>query len=190
MMRVGWARDSAEANRAVDRSESKFCRTDAEKTIPDMLESLLVSSSHFLTLRIATGQNLMYAATLSRRNADRGVRFLKMPAKALEMRDLAVRVVQARGVWRIDPHVLIYDDDYFGWNFVIAYERPELLGQGAIERITIWVDAVAVRKPAYTTEMALGIQWSPGRVDLFRYKSGSWQLALEQYARFGTAPMP
>jgi len=115
---------------------------------------------------------------------------LKVPAKALEMRDLAVRVVQARGVWRIDPHVLIYDDDYFGWNFVIAYERPELPEQGAIERITIWVDAVAVRKPAYSTEMALGIQWSPGRVDLFRYKSGPWQVALEKYARFGTAPMP
>ena len=115
---------------------------------------------------------------------------MKIPSKALEMRDLALRVVQARGVWRNDPHVLIYDDDYFGWNFVLAYERPELPGQGAIERITIWVDAVAVRKPAYTTEMALGIQWSPGRVDLFGYKSGSWQLALEQYARSGTAPMP
>ena len=115
---------------------------------------------------------------------------MKTPAKALEMRDLALGVVKARGVWRIDPHMLVYDDDCFGWDFVIAYERQELLGSGSTERITIWVDAAAVRKPTYTTEMALGIQWSPSRVDLFRYKSGLWQRALEQYARLGTAPMP
>jgi hypothetical protein len=114
---------------------------------------------------------------------------LKIPSKALEMRDLALRVVHARGVWRNDPHVLIYDDDSFGWNFVLAYERPELPGQRTVERITIWVDAVAVRKPAYATEMVLGIQWSPGRVDLFGYKSGSWQHALQRYAGSRITPM-
>jgi hypothetical protein len=111
--------------------------------------------------------------------------------RAIELRDLALAVVKARGAWqatRGGPNLLYYRDDALNIAYRSPFQKPPPLSRevvrlamnyGMMPEINLphGLDIWQKGKPG----KVLNIEWSDnGAVIVVSYKSGPWEQALHK----------
>ena len=110
--------------------------------------------------------------------------------RAIELRDLALSVVKARGAWTKtkpgEPNLLMFDNG----DLRIAYRSPFQKmppPSGELIRTSMALGLMPLEKLPYGLDIwargkVLNVEWSDGDVNVRSYKAGSWERELETLA--------
>jgi hypothetical protein len=104
-------------------------------------------------------------------------------SRGVELRDLALLVVKARGTWEESQHggprMLVFDDH----GLMIAYFEPSQIlpnNMLLISRRWFLVPVSGNTKPKIT--QVLKVVWNEADVTVAAYKAGRWEEAIEKLA--------